>query len=93
MNWRGRITIKPEVCHDKPCIKGTRVMVGVVIANVAAGESFESITSGYHISREDIQATLYFPVDLAQDRYVAFSEIDSAALTKSIGRSKKEANP
>jgi uncharacterized protein (DUF433 family) len=74
MNWRDRISIKQEVCHGKPCIKGTRVMVGVVIANVAAGESFDSIMDGYHIAREDIQAALYFAADMVQDRYILLPE-------------------
>jgi len=70
MKWQDRISVDPNVCHGKVCIKGTRVMVSVVLANVAAGEPFESIMSGYHIAREDIQAALYFAADLAQDRYV-----------------------
>ncbi len=74
MNWRDRISVSSDVCHGKACIKGTRVMVSVVLANVAAGEPFETIMSGYHITREDIQATLYFAADLAQDRYVSLPE-------------------
>lgn len=70
MRWQERININPQVCHGRACIKGTRVMVSVVLANVAAGESFESIVNGYHIAREDIQAALYFAADMAQDRYV-----------------------
>ncbi len=68
MNWRNRISVSPGVCHGKACVKGTRVMVFVVLANVAAGEPFETIMSGYHITREDIQAALYFAAELAQDR-------------------------
>jgi uncharacterized protein (DUF433 family) len=74
MKWQDRISIDPGVCHGKACIKGTRVMAGVVLANVAAGETFESIMSGYHITREDIQAALYFAADLAQDRYIPLPE-------------------
>jgi uncharacterized protein (DUF433 family) len=74
MNWRERISIKPDVCHGKACIKGTRVLVSVVLANVAAGEPFEDIMRGYHIAREDIQAALYYAADLAQDRYVSLPE-------------------
>ncbi len=74
MKWQDRISITPNVCHGKACIKGTRVMVSVVLANVAAGEPFESIISGYHIMREDIQAALYFAADLAQDRYILLPE-------------------
>ena len=41
MNWRERISVDPEVCHGKACIRGTRVMVSVVLDNLAAGESPE----------------------------------------------------
>jgi len=37
MDWRDRITIDPAVCHGKACIKGTRVMVSVVLDNLGAG--------------------------------------------------------
>lgn len=74
MRWQDRITVNPNVCHGKPCIKGTRVMVSVVLANVAVGEPFETIMSGYHIEREDIQASLYFAADLAQDRFLPLPE-------------------
>src|SRR5687767_7029145 len=49
MRWQDRIGASPEVCHGKPCIKGTRVLVSVVLADVAAGESFDDIMRGYHI--------------------------------------------
>jgi uncharacterized protein (DUF433 family) len=74
MKWRDRISVTPNVCHGKPCIKGTRVLVSVVLADIAAGEPFEAIMSGYHIEREDIQATLSFAAELAQDRYVSLPE-------------------
>lgn len=75
MKWQDRISIKPDVCHGKACIKGTRVMVSVVLANVAVGEPFEAIMSGYHIEREDIQASLYYAAEIAQDRYVPLPEV------------------
>jgi uncharacterized protein (DUF433 family) len=74
MKWQDRISVNPHVCHGKPCIKGTRVLVSVVLADVAVGEPFETIMSGYHIAREDIQAALFFAADLAQDRYVSLLE-------------------
>jgi uncharacterized protein (DUF433 family) len=70
MKWQDRISVKPDVCHGKPCIKGTRVMVSVVLANVAVGEPFEAIMKGYHIEREDIQAALHYAAEIAQDRYL-----------------------
>ena len=75
MNWQERISIKPDICHGKACIKGTRVMVSVLLADVAVGESFEAIANGYHIQREDIQAALYYAAEMAQDRYVVLPEV------------------
>jgi uncharacterized protein (DUF433 family) len=50
------------------------VLVSVVLADVAVGEPFETIMTGYHIEREDIQAALLFAADLARDRYVPLPE-------------------
>ena len=71
MNWQDRITSDPNVCHGKPCIKGTRIMVSVVIDNLAAGESHEAIIQGYQIEKEDIEAALRYAADLARDRVVS----------------------
>jgi len=64
MNWRERVTINPEICHGKACIKGTRLMVSVILDNLAEGESYESIISGYHVTQEDIQAAIAYAADL-----------------------------
>lgn len=39
MNWIDHITVDPHVCHGKACIKGTRVMVSVILDNLAEGVS------------------------------------------------------
>ena len=41
MNLRERIVADPLICHGQACIKGTRVMVSVVLDNLAAGETPE----------------------------------------------------
>ena len=69
MDWRARISVDPKVCHGKPCIKGTRVMVSVVMDNLAAGESHESIRRGYDLEEQDIQAALHYAAELARDRF------------------------
>lgn len=71
MNWRERISIDPNICHGKACIKGTRVMVSVILDNLAEGESNESIMSGYHVTSEDIQAAIAYAADLADERHVS----------------------
>ena len=56
-----RIEMNPTVCNGKPVIKGTRIPVSVILEQVAEGESWDKIISGYpELKREDIQAALYY---------------------------------
>jgi uncharacterized protein (DUF433 family) len=72
MNWKDRISVDPNVCHGKVCIKGTRIMVSVILDNLAAGESVDSILQSYPtLKAEDIQAALWYAADLARDRVVS----------------------
>lgn len=70
MCWRDRITVDPEVCHGKACIKGSRVMVSVILDNLVAEESPESIARGYNVTLEDIQAALAYAAALVKERVV-----------------------
>ncbi len=72
MNWQSRITADPAVCHGKACIKGTRVMVSVVLDNLAAGESLEEIVRGYHLNREDVEAAMAYAAELARETVIPF---------------------
>lgn len=74
MDWRERISINPKVCNGKPCIKGTRVMVSVILDNLAEDESNEAIMAGYKVAREDIHAALAYAADLAEDRYLELEQ-------------------
>ena len=61
MDWRERIEVDPEVCHGKACIKGTRVMVSVVLDNLAAGLSVDEILGSYpSLCGEDVQAAMAY---------------------------------
>ena len=68
MDWRTRIKIDPLVCHGKACIAGSRVMVSVVLDNLASGETAETIAEQHHITVEDVQATLEYAAELARER-------------------------
>ena len=73
MNWRNRITTDPSVCHGRVCIKGTRIMVSVVLDNLAAGESSEQILSSYpSLGLEDVQAAISYAAALAREQVVPF---------------------
>lgn len=72
MDWRNRISVDPNICHGKACIKGTRVMVSVILDNLAAGEPIEEVLTSYPtLTESDIQAALNFAAELARDRYVS----------------------
>ena len=74
-DWRKRIQVDPTVCHGKPCIKGTRIMVSVVLNNLASGESIASILATYPgLVRKDVLASLRYAADLANDRTALFAD-------------------
>ena len=72
MNWQDYITVDPAVCHGKACIKGTRIMVSVVLDNLAAGLTPDEILRSYPpLSREAIQAAIAYAAELTRERVVA----------------------
>ncbi|MBM3216842.1 DUF433 domain-containing protein [Candidatus Poribacteria bacterium] len=68
VGWRDRIAIHPNVCHGKPCIRGTRIMASVVLDYLSAGESEESILREYpQLSSDDVRAVLAYAAWLAHE--------------------------
>ena len=66
-----RITFNPEVMGGRPCIRGMRVTVGMVVGMVAAGRSTEEILELYpYLTREDVTAALRFAAWRAQEREI-----------------------
>ncbi len=56
-----RIELNPKVCNGKPVIKGTRIPVTVILEQIAEGESWDTIKSGYpELEFEDIKAALLY---------------------------------
>lgn len=76
MIWQERITVDPSVCHGKACIKGTRIMVSVVLDNLAAGVKEDEILKSYpSLKEEDIHAAISYAAELARERVVQFSGV------------------
>jgi len=66
-----RISIDPQVCFGKPCIKGTRIWVSLVLDFLANGESEDDILAAYpQLTREDIRAALAYGAEVARERIV-----------------------
>jgi len=71
MDLLDRISIDPNICHGKACIKGTRVMVSVVLDNLAAGFTFDEIIRNYPtLTKEDVLPAVAYAAELAKERYV-----------------------
>ena len=56
-----RIEINPEICHGKPCIKGTRIMISLILEWLEEGKTFEEIIEAYpNLSNDDISAAIRY---------------------------------
>ena len=74
MDWREKISVDPLVCHGKACIKGTRVMVSVILDNLAEGVSEAEILKSYpSLKPEDIRAAIAYAAELSRERLVPLS--------------------
>jgi len=71
MNWTDHISVDPNVCHGKACIRGTRVMVSVVLDNLAAGLSPTELMHSYpSLQPDDVSAAMAYAAELARERIV-----------------------
>ena len=71
MDWRARISSDPAVCGGQVCVKGTRVMVWIVLGCLAEGLTAEQIVAEYPTLRvEDVQAALGYAAELTREGVV-----------------------
>ena len=62
-----RVTSAPDVCHGKPCIKGTRIPVYLIVSLIAEGENYDSIIKDYpSLTIEDIKAAIRYAAKLSE---------------------------
>ncbi len=67
-DWRERVSVDPKVCHGKACIKGTRIMVSIILDYLQAGESYEEILRQYPaLKEEDIRAAIGYAAWLTHE--------------------------
>ena len=68
MDWKARISVDPLLCHGRACIRGTRVMVSVILDNLAEGVAAEEIVRDYPpLTPEDVRAALAYAAALARE--------------------------
>ncbi len=67
-DWRARISIDPKICHGKPCIRGSRIMVSVILDNLAEGRTPEQLVRDYPpLKMEDVKAAIAYAAELARE--------------------------
>jgi uncharacterized protein (DUF433 family) len=68
MEFLERISVDPNICHGKACIKGTRIMVSVVLDSLASGMTEEEILKEYPaLTPKDIKAAIQYAALLARE--------------------------
>ncbi len=66
-----RISVDPQVCSGKPCIRGTRIMVSNILGMIAGGYTMERILQAYpELTREDIVAALDYASQVIDEEKV-----------------------
>ncbi|OGG46519.1 MAG: hypothetical protein A3F84_15885 [Candidatus Handelsmanbacteria bacterium RIFCSPLOWO2_12_FULL_64_10] len=66
-----RISVDPKICHGRPCVRGTRIMVWLVVEYLANGDSIEQILEAHpDLAREDVQACLSFAARMTRERVI-----------------------
>ena len=71
MNWQEHITVDPAICHGRACIKGTRIMVSVVLDNLAAGLTPAEIVQSYPtLTLERVQGAIAYAAEITRERIV-----------------------
>lgn len=71
MDWREYITVDPQICHGKASIKGTRIMVSIILDNLAAGLTQDRIIESYPgINHDAILAAIGYAADISRERII-----------------------
>ena len=67
-----RISVNPNICFGKPCIRGTRIWVSLILDFIAAGDTIDDILEAYpHITRADVLACVAYGAAMSYENFVA----------------------
>ena len=70
-----RISIDPNICFGKPCIRGTRIWVSLILDFLANGLSVEEILEEYpQLTKESIRAAIAYGAEMSRERYVEIAK-------------------
>jgi uncharacterized protein (DUF433 family) len=76
MTQLDRITQRPEIMGGKPCIRGLRVTVGMIVGQIGAGASIDEVLADYpYLEREDVLQALRYAAWRAQEREIVLAGV------------------
>lgn len=68
-----RISIDPRICGGKPCIRGHRVWVSLILDLLASGSSYDDLLANYPgLELEDLRACIAYGAEMSRERYLDF---------------------
>ena len=66
-----RVFVDPNICFGKPCIRGTRIWVSLILDFLASGMAIKEILNEYPpLTEEDIRAAIAYGAEMSRERYV-----------------------
>ena len=76
-----RISIDPNVCFGKPCIRGTRIWVSLILDFLSQGMSAQEVLDEYpQLTNEDLRAAIAYGAEMSRERYVEVpTQVDGEA--------------
>jgi uncharacterized protein (DUF433 family) len=82
MNDFTRITQNPAVMGGKPCIRGLRVTVGMIVGQIGAGRSIDQLTDNPYLQREDVLEALRYAAWRAHEREIDLSAYEEVRILR-----------
>jgi len=74
-----RISINPQICFGKPCVKGTRIWVSLILDQLASGITLDELLADYpQLTREDVPAAIAYGAEVARERIIPVPTVQGA---------------
>jgi uncharacterized protein (DUF433 family) len=74
-----RISVNPQVCFGKPCVRGTRIWVSLLLDLLASGATIDEIIENYpQLQRDDILAAIAYGAEMSRERYIDLPDVSAA---------------
>jgi len=71
-----RISVDPNVCFGRPCIRGTRIWVSLILENLAEGVSEADLLNAYpQLKPEDVRAALAYAAEATRERVISLEVV------------------